>query len=101
MKLRRARPGRLMACSLTVVAIAYGQVASAQETKIEGLITSRNGAQMTVKAATGDFVITLTDDTEVKEKEGRLGLRKKQAAVMGLIPGLKVDVHGMAAPKVG
>jgi outer membrane protein OmpA-like peptidoglycan-associated protein len=46
-------------------------------------------------------VITLTDDTEVKEKEGRLGLRKKQAAVMGLIPGLKVDVHGMAAPKGG
>ena len=101
MKLRRDRLGRLMACSLTVVAIAYGQVASAQETKIEGLITSRNGAQMTVKAATGDFVITLTDDTEVKEKEGRLGLRKKQAAVMGLIPGLKVDVHGMTAPKGG
>ena len=101
MKLRRDRLGRLMACSLTVVAIAYGQVASAQETKIEGLITSRNGAQMTVKAATGDFVITLTDDTEVKEKEGKLGLRKKQAAVMGLIPGLKVDVHGTAAPQGG
>jgi hypothetical protein len=31
----------------------------------------------------------LTDATEVKEKEGKLGLRKKQAAVMGLIPGLK------------
>ena len=101
MKLRRDRLGRLMACSLTVVAIAYGQVASAQETKIEGLITSRNGAQMTVKGATGDFVITLTDATEVKEKEGRLGLRKKQAAVMGLIPGLKVDVHGMADRRVG
>lgn len=101
MRLTRDRLGRLMTCSLTVVAIAYGQVVSAQETKTERLITSRNGAQMTVKTATGDFVITLTDATEVKEKEGRLGLRQKQAAVIGLIPGLKVDVHGMAAPKRG
>lgn len=65
------------------------------------MITSRNGAQMTVKTATGDFVITLTDATEVIEKEGRLGLRQKQADVIGLIPGLKVDVHWMAAPKGG
>jgi OmpA-OmpF porin, OOP family len=101
MKLRRNRLRRLMACSLTVVAVAYGQVASAQETKVEGLITSRNGAEMTVKTASGDFVVALTDTTEVKEKEGKFGLRKKQAAVMGLIPGLKVDVHGVPRPNGG
>ena len=101
MKSRRNHLGRLVACSLTVVAIAYGQVASAQDTKIEGLITSRNGAEMTVKTASGDFVVALTDTTEVKEKEGKFGLRKKQAAVMGLIPGLKVDVHGVPRPNGG
>lgn len=34
MRLTRDRLGRLMTCSLTVVAIAYGQVVSAQETKL-------------------------------------------------------------------
>ena len=96
------RIGAFVVCGLTVVAITHGHVASAgQDSKVEGLITARNGAQMTVRTSTGDVVVELTDATEVKEKEGKLGLRKKQAAVMGLIPGLKVEVNGTSRPQGG
>jgi OmpA-OmpF porin, OOP family len=96
------RFGPLVACCLTVAAIAHAEASSpGQDTKIEGLITARNGAEMTVKTASGDFVVALTDSTEVKEKEGKFGLRKKQAAVMGLIPGLKVEVQGVPRPTGG
>ena len=98
MKPTADRMSLLVFCCLIAVAFASLQ---AQETKLQGLITARNGAEMTVRTATGDFVVTLTDSTEVKEKEGRLGLRKKDAAVMGLIPGLKVDVHGTTAASGG
>jgi OmpA-OmpF porin, OOP family len=102
MTLTTNHSARLMACCLTVVAITHAQAASpGQDTKIEGLITARNGSEMTVRTASGDFVVALTDTTEVKEKEGKFGMRKKQAAVMGLIPGLKVDVHGVPRPNGG
>ena len=98
MKVTVVRRGRFLPACLIAGAIASLQAATpAQDTKIEGLITARNGAEMTVKTDSGEFVVALTDTTDVKEKEGKLGLRKKQAAVMGLIPGLKVDVHGTAA----
>jgi OmpA-OmpF porin, OOP family len=98
MKVTVVRLGRFLPACLIAGAIASLQAATpAQDTKIEGLITARNGAEMTVKTDSGEFVVALTDTTDVKEKEGKLGLRKKQAAVMGLIPGLKVDVHGTAA----
>ena len=102
MKSTVTRIAQLTACCLTVVAITHAGASSpAQDSKIEGVITARNGAAMTVRTASGDVVVALTDATEVKEKEGKLGLRKKHAAVMGLIPGLKVDVHGTAGPKGG
>jgi OmpA-OmpF porin, OOP family len=102
MRLTVDRIGRLMVCCLTVVAIAHAEMpSSGQDTKIQGLITARNGAEMTVKTDTGNFVVTLTDATQVEVKEGRLGLRKKQSAVMGLIPGLKVEVKGVSAANGG
>jgi OOP family OmpA-OmpF porin len=92
------RIGSVIVPSLAIVAIAsLHALAAAQETKIQGLITARNGEQMTVKTATGDMTVTLTDATQVEVKEGKFGLRKKQSAVMGLIPGLRVDVHATAA----
>lgn len=92
----------LIASCLTVVTgAAAAPSPRGQEAKLEGVITARNGAEMTVRTSSGDVVVALTDATEVKEKEGKLGLRKKQAAVMGLIPGLKVDVHGTNRPAGG
>ena len=102
MKVTVTRMGQLIACCLTVAAVAHAEASPPrQDSKIQGVITARNGAAMTVRTTSGEVVVALTDATEVKEKEGKLGLRKKHAAVMGLIPGLKVEVHGTAAPKGG
>lgn len=62
-------------------------MSNGREAKIHGLITGRNGAEMTVKTQDGTNVtVELTDSTKVEEKQGKLGLRKKEMAVMGLIP---------------
>lgn len=102
MKITVTRIGALVVCWLAALAIAQGQTtAPGQETKAQGLITARNGADMTIRTATGnDVVVTLTDTTTVDEKEGKvLHLRRKQMAVMALVPGLKVDVHAMGTGK--
>jgi len=92
------RIGSVVVPTLAILPIASLQaLPAAQDTKLQGLITARNGEQMTVRTAAGNVVVTLTDATEVEVKEGKLGLRKKQAAVMGLIPGLKVEVHATPA----
>jgi OOP family OmpA-OmpF porin len=80
---------------VAVASNGFGQtITLGQTTQFHGLITARDGANMTVRSQTGDsIVVVLTDNTKVEVKEGLL--RRKQAAVMGLIPGLKVDVHGV------
>jgi OmpA-OmpF porin, OOP family len=97
MKFRLLGTGLIAFGCLAVASIVYGQtVTLGQTAKFHGLITARNGADMTVRSETGDnIVVVLTDNTKVDVKEGLFGARKKQAAVMGLIPGLKVDVHGV------
>jgi OmpA-OmpF porin, OOP family len=96
------RTGLLIACWVAVTAIAQGQsTAAGQETKVQGLITARNGADMTIRTATGsNVVVLLTDATKVDEKEGKvLHLRKKEMAVVALVPGLKVDVQAVGTGK--
>ena len=62
---------------------------------MQGLITGRSGATMTVKNQDSETVIVaLTDDTQVQESEGMLKMRKKQLGLTALIPGLPVQVKG-------
>jgi OOP family OmpA-OmpF porin len=102
MRITVNRTGPLIVCWLAILAIAQGQTtAPGQETKVQGLITARNGADMTIRTATGNnVVVTLTDATKVDEKEGKvLHLRKKEMAVVALVPGLKVDVQAVGTGK--
>jgi OmpA-OmpF porin, OOP family len=102
MRVTLNRIGLLIACWVAVTAIAQGQsTAAGQETKVQGLITARNGADMTIRTATGsNVVVSLTDATKVDEKEGKvLHLRKKEMAVVALVPGLKVDVQAVGTGK--
>jgi OmpA-OmpF porin, OOP family len=102
MKLKVNRIGAVTTCWLAAIALVCGATAvSAQETKIQGLITSRDGANMTIRTAAGNnTVVTLTDATKVDEKEGKaLHLRKKEMAVVALVPGLRVDVQAEGSGK--
>ncbi len=78
---------------LAVLTLMVG-VAAAQSQKIQGVINGRNGATMTVQTQSGNVVVLLTGSTDVKDAEGRLGLRKKQMGLTALVPGLPVQVQG-------
>ncbi len=80
--------------ALAMVVLACG-VAAAQSSQVQGLITGRSGATMTVQSDTaGNVVVILTPATQVEEAEGLFHARKKQMAMTALIPGLPVQVQG-------
>jgi outer membrane protein OmpA-like peptidoglycan-associated protein len=84
----------LVAFSFVIVALASG-IAVAQSAEVQGLITGRSGATMTVNTQdSGKVVVLLNDTTQVEEVEGGLHMRKKQMGMTALVPGLPVQVKG-------
>jgi OmpA-OmpF porin, OOP family len=80
--------------ALVLVSLTFAGHAKAQ-TQVQGLITGRSGATMTVKTQDGEpVVVLLTPTTEVDEVQGLLKLRKKAFGLTALIPGLPVQVKG-------
>lgn len=75
------------------VGMAYGASNGAQ-VKIKGLITSRDGEDLTLKTSTGSVVVVLTDDTKVGTPKGLLRIRHSEQSVTALIPGLRIEVQG-------
>ena len=83
-----ARLAGLLATAALLAAPAIG----AADT-IKGMITSRDGANMTVTGNDGTAtVVTLTDYTTVRATAGALGLQSRDLAVTDLIAGLPVTV---------
>lgn len=77
------------------VLLLMGTRVAAQSTQVQGLITGRSGATMTVKTQDNEtIVVALTTDTQVQEVEGAFKMRKKELGVTALIPGLPVQVKG-------
>jgi OmpA-OmpF porin, OOP family len=82
------------AVAFAVLGIASG-IAVAQSAQVQGLITGRSGATMTVNTQdSGNVVVLLNDSTQVEEVEGGLHMRKKQMGMTALVPGLPVQVKG-------
>jgi OmpA-OmpF porin, OOP family len=78
------------------IGLAYGE-SNGKKTKVEGLITARDGENLTVRSFNGstNVVVVLTDTTKVQIPKGLLKLRHSDQAITALIPGLKVDVSGV------
>src|SRR5580704_8429785 len=87
-----------IACHVTlfVVGLALSSpIVAAQSTKLEGLINSRNGDTMVVRATNSASVtVLLTDRTEVGQVQGVFKARRKEMSMAALIPGLAVKVEG-------
>src|SRR3984885_4767092 len=67
----------------------------AQTTKVNGLITGRNAASMTLQTSSEPkLVVVLTDATQVAQIQGVFKARRKQMSMTALIPGLQVQVEG-------
>jgi OmpA-OmpF porin, OOP family len=75
--------------------LAYGE-SNGKKIKFDGLITGRDGENLTVKNLKGstNVVVVLADDTKVEMPKGLLKLRHSDQAVTALIPGLKINVEG-------
>ena len=84
----------LAAVCLLVCISLFG--ASGDKAKVKGMIISRTGETLIVKAPSGNVTVVLTDQTKTKDNKGLLGLRKEYMADTVLIPGLKVDVDGVS-----
>jgi outer membrane protein OmpA-like peptidoglycan-associated protein len=69
--------------------------ASADTTKLKGLIVGRDGANILVKGEMANWTIELNDDTKVQAIKGKLGLRKDDLGLTDLIPGLPVEVESI------
>jgi OOP family OmpA-OmpF porin len=94
MRGKTTRKALFVALTLATVVLACG-LAAAQSAQLQGLITGRSGATMTVQSDTaGNVVVVLTSATQVEEAEGLFHARKKQMAMTALIPGLPVQVQG-------
>ena len=94
MRGKTTRKALFVALTLGTVVLACG-LAAAQSAQLQGLITGRSGATMTVQSDTaGNVVVVLTPATQVEEAEGLFHARKKQMAMTALIPGLPVQVQG-------
>jgi len=77
------------------VGLAYG-AANGEKVKVKGLITGRDGENLTLRPynGSGNIVVVLTDDTKVEQPKGLLKIRHSEQAVTALIPGLKIEVDG-------
>jgi len=97
MILTYARARRWRAGWIAILAILVApQIAGAQSTSLRGIITARDGAQMTVTTSDGaTTVFTLTDRTKVSATVGALGVRENTQAVADLVGGLPVSVEGV------
>ena len=80
---------------LLCAGFAFGATDS-KKVKVNGLITSRDGENLTVRdiKSGGNVIVALDDQTKVQSPKG-LGLRHSEQSVTALIPGLKVQVDGV------
>ena len=83
-------------CSTGIVLAQAQQIPEGSSTKIDGVISSRNGADMTIQQSGNTPVVAvLSDYTQVQMKEGHFGFRKKHVDATLLLPGLQVEVQGV------
>src|SRR5216683_3304023 len=75
------------------VGLAYG-ASNGNKVKVKGLITGRDGENLTLRATdgSGNIVVVLTDDTKVQQPKGVF--RHSEKSVTALIPGLRIQVEG-------
>jgi outer membrane protein OmpA-like peptidoglycan-associated protein len=65
------------------------------QTKIEGVIRGRSGAEVILQTAdSAKVVVLLTDSTDVGQVQGVLKARNKKMSMAALIPGLPIKVEG-------
>ena len=87
----------MLALSTAVLVVSSAALgASGDKSEVKGMILTRTGETLVVRSAGGRATVVLTDDTETKDDKGLFGLDKEHLSNVVLMPGLKVDVDGVA-----
>jgi outer membrane protein OmpA-like peptidoglycan-associated protein len=88
---------KLLATLLTICLLVCASAFSAadDQTKVQGMITSRTGETLIVKSGAGTTTVVLTDGTRTKDDRGLFGLEKQEMSSVVLVPGLKVKIDGV------
>jgi OmpA-OmpF porin, OOP family len=80
---------------LSIAVFAFTHTAAFAQTSVQGVISGRSGATMTLQVVGAPTItVLLTDSTDVGELEGIFKARSKQMPMTALIPGLPVQVSG-------
>jgi outer membrane protein OmpA-like peptidoglycan-associated protein len=93
MKMDRLRTTATVA-ALLLGALAFTDIADAQNVHVRGIISGRSGSSMTLQTDSGNATVILTPNTQAEEVEGLFHARRKEIAIAALVPGLAVDVQG-------
>ena len=81
--------------ALLLMLVALSSAVASAQTKLQGVIKGRSGAQVILQTADSPKVIVLlTDSTDVGQVEGMLKARNKKMSMAALIPGLPIQVEG-------
>jgi len=87
--------GAVVLSGSLITLLLFCDIVIAQTTKVNGLITGRNAASMTLQTSSEPkLVVLLTDATQVAQIQGVFKARRKQMSMAALIPGLQVQVEG-------
>jgi OmpA-OmpF porin, OOP family len=92
----RGRTTRIASITtLLFMLVAMSSTIVSAQTKLEGVIKGRNGAQIILQTADSPKVIVLlTDSTDVGQFQGALKARTKRMSMAALVPGLPIKVEG-------
>jgi OmpA-OmpF porin, OOP family len=80
-----------------IVGLAFLSTTLAAENtrKFQGLIKARNGETILLQIADSrEFIVVLTDDTQVGQEQGILKARRKEMSMAALVPGLAINLEG-------
>jgi OmpA-OmpF porin, OOP family len=92
--MKAIRLGMASIALLSLLGLASRTVV-AQTTKVEGHIKSRSGPYIILNTSQDpEFVVLLTDSTDVGQEKGLFQARRKKMSMAALIPGLAVSVEG-------
>lgn len=81
--------------AVLTIYLVLASTASADTSKVQGMIKTRNGDTMTLQTTNSpDVTVLLNDNTEVSQIQGVFQARRKEMAMAALIPGLEVQVEG-------
>jgi outer membrane protein OmpA-like peptidoglycan-associated protein len=92
----RNKPAAFLATTiLSLLLVGLSGTMMFAQTKIEGVIRARSGAEVILQTAdSSKVVVLLTDSTDVGQVQGVLKARNKKMSMAALIPGLPIKVEG-------